>query len=89
MPRPKMPGPDNFTMLYDGEDMYLAADGVKIAKRSKGNTWISLEPGWRILDKPDSITIDTPPRGPNDYANSVITSHSERQSMVPHSNVRV
>jgi hypothetical protein len=51
-----MPEPDDFTMIYDGKDMYLAADGVKIAKRSKGNTWISLEPGWRVLDGSDSIT---------------------------------
>ena len=45
-------------MIYDGRDMYLAADGVKIAKRCKGNTWISLEPGWRVMDKSDSITIE-------------------------------
>jgi hypothetical protein len=45
-------------MIYDGKDTYLAADGVKIAKRSKGNAWVSLEPGWRVLDKPDAITIE-------------------------------
>ena len=65
VPRRRKPEPDDFTMIYDGRDMYLAADGVKIAKRSKGKTWISLEPGWRILDKPDSITIEyTTPKGP-------------------------
>ena len=63
VPRPEMPEPDDFTMIYDGKDMYLAADGVKIAKRCKGNTWISLEPGWRVMDKSDSITIEyTAPR---------------------------
>jgi hypothetical protein len=50
--------PSDFTMIYDGKDTYLAADGVKIAKRSKGNAWVSLEPGWRVLDKPDAITIE-------------------------------
>ena len=69
MPRPKMPDPDDFTMIYDGKDMYLAADGVKIAKRSKGNAWISLEPGWRVLDGSDSITIEYSAPGSNDYAN--------------------
>jgi len=53
MPRPKRPEPDDFTMIFDAKDMYLAADGVKLAKRSRGNTWISLEPGWRVPDKPD------------------------------------
>jgi len=28
---PKMPEPDDFTLIYDGKDIYLAADGVKIA----------------------------------------------------------
>jgi hypothetical protein len=55
---PKMPEPDDFTIICDGKDLYLAADGVKIAKWSKGRTWISLEPGWRIADDPESITIE-------------------------------
>ena len=69
VPRPKMPEPDDFTMIYDGKDMYLAADGVKIAKRSIGNTWISLEPGWRVLDGSDSITVEYTAPGSNDYVN--------------------
>src|ERR1700738_823491 len=32
VPRPKMPEPDDFTVVYDGKDMYLAADGVKIGR---------------------------------------------------------
>jgi hypothetical protein len=28
VPRPKISEPDNFTMIYDGKEMYLAADGV-------------------------------------------------------------
>jgi hypothetical protein len=64
-----MPEPDDFTMVYDGKDIYLAADGVRIAKRGKGNTWISLESGWEVLDKPDSITIEYTAPGSNDYAN--------------------
>jgi len=69
VPRPKMPEPDNFTMIYDGKEMYLAADGVKIAKRSKGSPWISLEPGWRVFDGSDSITIEYTAPESNDYAN--------------------
>jgi hypothetical protein len=57
-PWPKIPEPDDFTIIYDGKNMYLAAGGMKIAKRTRGNTWISLEPGWRVLDKSDTITIE-------------------------------
>jgi len=56
-------------MIYDGKEMYLAAHGVKIAKRSKGSTWISLEPGWRVFDGSDSITIEYTAPESNDYAN--------------------
>jgi hypothetical protein len=48
-----------FTDSADGEmDVFMFADGVKIAKRGRpeslqAKTWISLEPGWRVLDRPD------------------------------------
>jgi hypothetical protein len=58
VPQLKTPEPDEFTVIYDGKDIYLAADGVRIAKRSKENTWVSLEPGWQVLDNPESITIE-------------------------------
>jgi hypothetical protein len=39
----------------DGRDMFVMVDGVKIAKRGRpgtpqAKTWISLEPGWSVLD---------------------------------------
>jgi hypothetical protein len=42
-------------MMGDGENIYIVADGVRIAKRGKpgtpqAKTWISLEPGWNVLD---------------------------------------
>jgi hypothetical protein len=39
----------------DGRDLFVAVDGVKIAKRSHPGTqhakmWVSLETGWSVLD---------------------------------------
>ena len=39
----------------DGTDIFVVADGVKIAKRghpgtAQAGTWVSLETGWRVLD---------------------------------------
>lgn len=39
----------------DGEDIFVSVDGVKIAKRGspgtpQAKTWVSLEPGWAVLD---------------------------------------
>jgi hypothetical protein len=39
----------------EGEGIFVVADGVKIAKRgapgtAQAKTWVSLEPGWRVLD---------------------------------------
>jgi hypothetical protein len=51
-------------MMSDGNDLYIVADGAKIAKRGRpgtpqARTWISLEPGWRVLDQADgSIVIE-------------------------------
>jgi len=44
-----------FMMISDATDIYIVADGVRIAKRghpgsAQARTWISLEPGWRVLD---------------------------------------
>jgi hypothetical protein len=39
--------PPTLMMLNDGEDTFVVADGVTIAKRGAG-TWISLEPGWTV-----------------------------------------
>jgi len=40
-------------IVSDGDDIFVVVDGVKIAKRGCGpqaKTWVSLEPGWRVLD---------------------------------------
>jgi hypothetical protein len=36
-------------IVGDGDDIFIVVDGVKIAKR-QAKTWVSLEPGWRVLD---------------------------------------
>jgi hypothetical protein len=38
-----------------GTDIFIICDGVRIAKRgyprtAQAGTWVSLEPGWRVLD---------------------------------------
>jgi hypothetical protein len=48
------------TILNDGEDTFVVANGVTIAKRGRpgtvhAGTWISLEPGWTVsFDKGQS-----------------------------------
>jgi hypothetical protein len=44
---------------FDGEEMYVAYDGVRIARRESA-TWISLEPGWVVRDGKnlESIAIE-------------------------------
>ena len=40
--------------MFDGTDMYVVFNGVRIAKRSlQAHTWVSLEPGYRVLDQKD------------------------------------
>jgi len=40
--------------VFDGTDMYVVFNGVRIAKRSpQAHTWVSLEPGYRVLDQKD------------------------------------
>jgi hypothetical protein len=41
----------------DGKELFVVADGEKIAKRGKpgtpqAGTWVSLEPGWTVTDLP-------------------------------------
>ncbi len=41
----------------DGQDIFIVVQGVKIARRGRPNTpeaktWVSLEPGWSVLDGP-------------------------------------
>jgi hypothetical protein len=42
-------------IVSDGKDIFVVANGVKIAKRGRpgtaqAKTWVSLEPGWTVLD---------------------------------------
>jgi hypothetical protein len=48
-----------------GDDLFVVFGGLRIAKRGcpdtpQAKTWVSLEPGWRVLDgvSGDSITIE-------------------------------
>ena len=46
---------DELIIENEGEDIYVVADGVRIAKRGppgtlQAETWISLKPGWTVLD---------------------------------------
>jgi hypothetical protein len=50
---------------FDGEDMFVIREGVRIAKRGHPGTahagkWISLEPGFSIYDDPaqEAIVIE-------------------------------
>jgi len=47
----------------DGEDIFLFADGLKIAKRghpetAEANTWVSLEPGYIVREGGDGALIE-------------------------------
>jgi hypothetical protein len=51
-------------MTSDGTDIFVAVDGVKVAKRGRpgtpqAGTWVSLEPGWSVLDHnyPEAIEV--------------------------------
>jgi hypothetical protein len=46
----------------DGVDVFVVANGVRIAKRGRpgtpqAKTWISLEPGWEVHSAADHSTI--------------------------------
>jgi hypothetical protein len=54
-------------MGFDGEEFYIALDGVRIAKRGEpgtrhAKTWIPLEPGYRVFDHDEnSVRIEYDP----------------------------
>jgi uncharacterized Zn-binding protein involved in type VI secretion len=42
-------------LVVDNTDTFVVVNGVKVARRGdkgtpQAKTWISLEPGWRVLD---------------------------------------
>jgi hypothetical protein len=52
-------------MVGDGQDIFIVVEGVRIAKRGHPGTpqaksWISLEPGWTVMDSdyPNSLIIE-------------------------------
>jgi hypothetical protein len=50
-------------IVGDGDDLFVVADGVKIAKRGRrgtaqARTWVSLEPGWRVLDQEGALVVE-------------------------------
>ena len=64
-PRPPRDHQPDVVMEFTGDDAFIVFDGVKIAKRghpgtAQAKTWVSLQPGWRVLDGPnlDSIAIE-------------------------------
>jgi hypothetical protein len=47
--------PPTVEMEGDGRDLFIVVDGVKVAKRGRAGTpqaetWVSIEPGWSVLD---------------------------------------
>jgi len=57
-----MSKPPVVNMEIDGIDIFVMADGVRVAKRGRpgtpqAKTWIPLEPGWRVFDGPGLQTI--------------------------------
>ena len=49
-------GRPSLEIQFDGTDLYVVFNGVRIAKRGakdtpQARTWVSLEPGCRVLDR--------------------------------------
>jgi hypothetical protein len=59
-----MSKPPEATIAYDGQDLFVFVDGVKIAKRGHPGTpeagsWISLEPSFAVYDDGEgAVTIE-------------------------------
>jgi hypothetical protein len=59
-----MSKPSEATIAYDGPDLFVIVDGIKIAKRGHPGTpeagsWISLERGFAVYCGPEgSITVE-------------------------------
>ena len=39
------------TIELDGENCFVVANGIRIAKRGNELNWISLEPGWAVYSR--------------------------------------
>jgi hypothetical protein len=51
-----------FTVGFNGHETYVEVNGVRIARLEKGTppprTWVSLEPGYRVLDERGKIVVE-------------------------------
>jgi hypothetical protein len=63
-PEPRLPFPpiDSCVLDCTGEDIFVVVNGARIARRGypgtpQAKTWVSLEPGWKVLDGPGGKTI--------------------------------
>jgi hypothetical protein len=59
---------DEVTFENDGEDLFIAVNGLKVAKRARHGTehagmWIALEPGWSVSSNEDHSKIVVEYRG--------------------------
>jgi hypothetical protein len=56
-------GAQEIVIAYDGNELVVSVNGVRIARRGRPNTpqagtWVS-QPGWRVLDEPDgNISVE-------------------------------
>ena len=46
----------NVELLFDHKELYIVADGVKVARR-EAETWAPLMSGWSVIDADNSIVI--------------------------------
>ena len=54
---------DELKIAFDGEDMFVSVDGVKVAKRGHpgtphAKTWVPIEPGYIVRDCEDGIDVE-------------------------------
>ena len=59
----KRPLSPTVEVMSDGENIFVVADGIRIAKRGgpgtpQAKTWVSLEPGWKVFDDDGMLVVD-------------------------------
>jgi hypothetical protein len=57
-----MTGPKSVSLINDEAGMFVVVDGVRVAQRGypgtpQEGTWVSLEPGWEVLEDEDFRSI--------------------------------
>ena len=68
-----------FTIGHDGKQAYIEIRGKRIASL-QANTWVSLEPGWRVFDNADlnKLTIEY-----RDHERSAVQMGKSRRQQPP------